>query len=61
MGRRVLLIASVVGFCLANWVVHAEPSSSCKQCRDQQRACMSNYSAKTCNSEYQICMKGCRK
>ncbi len=50
------------GFCIAgNKVVQAEQSSSCKQCRDQQRACMSNYSAKTCKTEYDICMKGCQR
>jgi hypothetical protein len=35
-------------------------SSGCKQCQDQQRACMANYSGKTCKTEYDICMKGCQ-
>ena len=39
----------------------AEPSNSCKQCRDQQQACAKNYSAKTCKAEYDMCMKSCRK
>ncbi len=39
----------------------AEQSSNCKQCRDQQRACMSNYSGKTCKTEYDICMKSCQR
>jgi hypothetical protein len=41
--------------------VQAEPSNSCKQCREQQQACTKNYAAKTCKTEYDICMKGCSK
>jgi hypothetical protein len=39
---------------------HAAQSSGCKQCQDQRRACMANYSGKTCKTEYDICLKGCR-
>ena len=39
----------------------AEPSNSCKQCRDQQQACAKNYSAKTCKAEYDMCLKSCKK
>jgi hypothetical protein len=46
--------------CVSN-TLRAEQADNCKQCRDQQRACTSNYSSKTCKSEYDICMKGCRK
>lgn len=49
----------------ANWiapnVVRAEQSNSCKQCTEQRRACASNYSAKTCKTEYDLCMKSCRQ
>jgi hypothetical protein len=41
--------------------VQAQKSDACKDCRDQQRACTSNYSAKTCKTEYDICMKACRR
>ena len=41
--------------------VQAEQSNSCKQCREQQQACTKNYAAKTCKTEYDICMKGCQK
>ena len=34
---------------------------SCKVCGEQQRACMKNYAGPTCKSEYQICMKSCKK
>jgi hypothetical protein len=49
------------GVCIANNAAQAEQSNSCKQCRDQQKACMSNYSAKTCKTEYDICVKGCQR
>ena len=40
--------------------VRAE-SSDCKQCRDQQKACMSSYAGKTCKTEYDLCRKKCRR
>ena len=51
----------LAGFCGAGNAARAEESSSCKQCRDQQRACMANYSAKTCKTEYEICIKSCQR
>ena len=38
----------------------AQPGNSCKQCSDQRRACMSGYSGKTCQTEYDRCMKNCQ-
>ena len=35
--------------------------TSCKVCVDQQKACMKNYAGPTCKSEYQMCMKSCKK
>ena len=39
----------------------AEQANSCKQCSDQRRACMSGYSGKTCQTEYERCMKNCQR
>jgi hypothetical protein len=39
----------------------AAAADACKQCRDQQRACMSNYAGPTCKTEFDRCMKACRK
>jgi hypothetical protein len=39
----------------------AQQANSCKQCADQRRACMSGYSGKTCQTEYDRCMKNCKK
>jgi hypothetical protein len=41
--------------------VRAEQANSCKQCSDEQRTCRSNYSATTCKSQYDLCMKSCKK
>jgi hypothetical protein len=41
-----------------------EPAASlngCKVCSDQQSACMKNYAGPTCKTEYQMCIKSCRK
>ena len=38
----------------------AQPTASCKQCSDQRHACTGGYSAKTCQVEYERCMKTCQ-
>jgi hypothetical protein len=35
--------------------------TSCQVCAEQQKACMKNYAGPTCKSEYQMCMKSCKK
>ncbi len=39
----------------------AQQANSCKQCSEQKRACMSGYSGKTCQTEYERCMKNCQR
>jgi hypothetical protein len=39
----------------------AHAQTSCKVCADQQKACTKNYAGPTCKSEYQMCMKSCKK
>jgi len=55
------IVIMLLSFCSVTTIVRAEQSNSCKQCRDQQQACAKNYSAKTCKTEYDICMKGCQR
>ena len=55
------IIVVLLGVCSITVAARAGQSSSCKQCRDQQQACVKNYSAKTCKTEYDICMKSCQK
>jgi len=61
MRANAAIIIVLLSFCGVTTAARAEPSNSCKQCRDQQQACSKNYSAKTCKTEYDICMKGCQK
>jgi hypothetical protein len=48
-----------IGACATFDALRAE--TSCKVCADQQKACMKNYAGPTCKSEYQMCMKSCKK
>ncbi len=41
-------------------LAQAQPANACKQCSEQRRACMSGYSGKTCQTEYERCMKNCK-
>jgi hypothetical protein len=61
MRAFVFTLLVLFGFCGASGAAQAQQSSSCKACSDQQRACMRNYAGPTCKTEYQICMKSCRK
>ena len=36
-------------------------AQSCKDCAEQQKACMKNYAGPSCKTEYQICIKSCKK
>lgn len=55
-----LIIVALVG-ASAPRLAQAQPANSCKQCGYQRRACMSGYSAKTCQTEYERCMKNCQR
>ncbi len=44
-----------------NSTVRAAQANGCKQCGDEQRTCRSNYSATTCKSQYDLCIKSCQK
>jgi hypothetical protein len=54
-----IVIMVLLGFFGANNPVYAQ--STCTQCRDQLKAFQKNYAGKTCQTEYNICMKGCKK
>jgi len=56
-----LLLLSSSGIITDTTPARAESSNACKQCADQQQACKKNYSAKTCKTEFDICMKGCKQ
>ena len=60
---RIIAIVTITlfGFLSVNPYAHAAQSNECKQCREHQRACLGNYSAKTCKTEYDICIKACQR
>jgi hypothetical protein len=39
----------------------ARAADSCKECRDFQRTCFTAHSQAACKTDYDICMKHCRK
>jgi len=55
-----LMIIILIGLS-APQLAQAQAANSCKECSDQRRACMSGYSGKTCQTEYDRCMKNCKK
>lgn len=57
--RSIALVLSVLAALLASErVVRAQ---SCKVCTDQRAACMKNYAGPTCQTEYRMCLKSCKK
>ncbi|MDB5605917.1 MAG: hypothetical protein JWP25_2817 [Bradyrhizobium sp.] len=58
---RVIMTALVVAISACAAFEAARAQTSCKVCADQQKACMKNYAGPTCKSEYQMCMKSCKK
>jgi len=55
-----LVIIVFIGYSAPRFA-RAEQANGCKQCSDQRRACMSGYSDKTCQIEYERCMKNCQR
>jgi hypothetical protein len=54
-----LMIIVFVGLSAPD-LAQAQQANSCKQCADQRHACTGGYSAKTCQVEYERCMKNCK-
>jgi hypothetical protein len=59
MKRPMLAFLAVVG--AYAMLDAARAQSSCKVCADQQKACVKSYGGATCKTDYQMCMKSCRK
>ena len=56
-----ILVLVLLGLGSTGTTLRAAPADACKQCRDHQRACMSNYAGPACKTEYERCMKSCKK
>lgn len=58
--RNVFLTLSVLTALFAVSTT-AQAQTSCKVCAEQQKACMKNYAGPACKTEYQMCLKACKK
>jgi len=60
---RALAITTValLGYCCVTSPAPAAESDACKICRDYHQACVKAHSQAACKSEYDICMRHCRK
>ena len=54
------IVASLTIIVLIALSAQAQAANSCKECSDQRHACTGGYSAKTCQTEYDRCMKNCK-
>ena len=62
MMRAIALVVLVLlGTSGAGSPLHAQQKDKCKDCRDHLVVCKRNYSAQTCQVDFDICMKACKK
>ena len=57
-------IAAGIALLIACGASHAASSATanaCKDCSDHRKRCMANYPGPTCKTDYDICIKNCRK
>ncbi|WFU38405.1 hypothetical protein QA640_28770 [Bradyrhizobium sp. CB82] len=57
--RSFAIAMSVLAALLAS--EHAVQAQTCKVCAEQRAACMKNYAGPACKTEYQMCLKSCKK
>jgi hypothetical protein len=50
-------------FALAGLLANADAAraQTCKVCTEQRAACVKNYAGPACKTEYQMCLKACKK
>lgn len=62
MGKLRMRNLAVTLFALAGLLAseHAD-AQTCKVCAEQRAACMKNYAGPACKTEYQMCLKACKK
>jgi hypothetical protein len=53
----VLLLA----VCSIGTSLRAEQANDCKICREQHKACVLAHSKAACTTEYEVCMRHCRR
>ena len=55
------VILVLLAVCSIGTPLRAEPSGDCKVCREQHKACVLAHSKAACATEYEVCMKHCRR
>ena len=60
MRSLAIAVLTVVGLAGNPGPARAE-QPSCKVCAEQRGACMKNYAGPACKTEYQMCLKSCKK
>jgi hypothetical protein len=58
MRRFVLAVSVLAGLVAAD---HAAWAQTCPVCAEQRAACMKNYAGSACKTEYEMCVKSCKK
>jgi hypothetical protein len=57
-----LTVAAALTMLIASGVSQqVQAADACKACSDHRARCMKNYPGPTCKTDYDICMKACRK
>jgi hypothetical protein len=59
--RNFAMLVLLLGLGSTGNTARAEQSNDCKLCGELQRACVKNHSQAACKTEYEICMKHCRR
>jgi hypothetical protein len=57
--KKIVLTVSALAALVAS--EDAALAQTCKVCAEQRTACMKNYAGPTCKTEYQMCLKSCKK
>jgi hypothetical protein len=58
MRKLLFILAMLPGLLTADRAAQAQ---TCKVCAEQRAACMKNYAGPACKTEYQMCIKSCKK
>ena len=55
------ILVVLFAVCATGNTALAQQSDDCKLCGEQLRACVKNHSQAACKTEFDICMKHCRR
>ena len=58
MRNRIAGLLALAALFASGQTVQAQ---TCKVCAEQRAACMKNYAGPACKTEYQMCLKSCKK